>query len=231
MPLTQGKWLRHWPTPATMCCTINLGMWWNGSPWMQERSRCLMVRMDRSTSPTWQSAGTIFMLELCIRWASNFTVGFSSSVSSLYLLARKIMLLISHYRNHGVTNNSTVGIIRVVHIQSSRVLLELYFSAILMMINACCFNRCIHCYTTDFLDMGKCKDVGHGLGVVPYWSKGWEVTNHVGVLVPAIGERTKGLCTWTSVFQHAGILEHRNGGLWVKQNPVGVDTCFVVGLC
>ena len=124
-----------------------------------------MVRMDRSTSPTWQSAGTIFMLELCIRWASNFTVGFSSSVSSLYLLARKIMLLISHYRNHGVTNNSTVGIIRVVHIQSSRVLLELYFSAILMMINACCFNRCIHCYTTDFWTWASARMLVMDLGL------------------------------------------------------------------
>ena len=69
----------------------------------------------------------------------------------------------------------------------------------------------VHGDSADFAYLGKGKDVCDRCLVIVDGTKVWEITDHVGILITAVGDGANNMRGWTNVAQHAGVVEDRNG--------------------
>jgi hypothetical protein len=49
----------------------------------------------------------------------------------------------------------------------------------------------VHRYATDLADLGQRENIGNRVTIVPNAAQVWELSNHAGVLEPAVCEGTK----------------------------------------
>ena len=76
--------------------------------------------------------------------------------------------------------------------------------------------RRVHCHSADFPDLSQRQDIGHRVFVVPHLAEIGKISDHIRVLMAAVGEGPNHVVAATNVGEHRLVLEHRNGRLRVE---------------
>ena len=72
-------------------------------------------------------------------------------------------------------------------------------------------------------NFGQRQDVCNGGRVIPNATQVVESTDHVRVLVAAVGKGTEGVFAFLYIAEHGCVVENRNRRLRIKKNPCWVD--------